>query len=186
MQLIHFIKEIKKITDFWLNCHGSPEFCKVGNSYLMGNRKSFYRNNNMFYEMIKSVESHSKNKILYFSKKFEKVSKIHFNKLASKANIILLSCSIGADGISDNQLNLAEWFQYYAGKKRKVFAPKTPVTVKGINFTNIGKKNLNVTFKDISNKDCTAKIAYNETANKVKDLKRQAKKEKLFLKKYSK
>ncbi len=49
------------------------------------------------------------------------ISKLHFDKLAENANIVLESCSVGAP--IKNQLNVAECFQLFAGPTRRVYAP---------------------------------------------------------------
>ena len=59
---------------------------------------------------------------LFQSIKGKNINEVQFTKLAPDADIVLQSCSTGEE--NPNSMNFAEWAQIYAGRKRKVHAPK--------------------------------------------------------------
>ncbi|NGX48233.1 MAG: hypothetical protein K1000chlam3_01623 [Chlamydiae bacterium] len=64
---------------------------------------------------------------LFQTVKGKNINEIQFTKLAPDADIVLQSCSVGKK--YSNWINFAEWVQIYAGRKRKIHAPKDVVSI---------------------------------------------------------
>ncbi|HEV8051535.1 MAG TPA: hypothetical protein VGP47_03505 [Parachlamydiaceae bacterium] len=95
----------RNIRFFWLCMHGTSEEMLLGSDKLVIESK---------------LEKSSICALLISNKK--SIERIHFSKLDPDAFIILDSCNTGEE-LPYPQMNIAEYVQYYAGPKRKVYAP---------------------------------------------------------------
>lgn len=94
--------------------------------------------------------------------------KIHFENLDPEADIVLESCSTGGKpGIVDG-LNIAEWFQLYAGPKRRVFAARTYMPYNGTKLL-VGLDNaIKYQFSSLFGYDISSDISYEKIIEKLK------------------
>lgn len=104
----------RKIKTFWLCGHGEPDSISLGAEELIG-----------------------KDRVYGFGRigMAARVDNIHFDKMDPEADIVVASCSIGGIPRIADGLNVAEWIQFFAGPKRRVFAPICDLPNWGIDRT---------------------------------------------------
>ncbi len=141
----------RKIKTLWLLAHGNPHLIHIGKEIIIGN--------DFAHTLFDTILN------FFFDRKC--VSKIHFEKLDSYANIVLSSCSVGDKSDIVDSLNIAEWFQLYAGPHRRVFAPLGLLPINGTRQTVNSNGEVNYHFKSLFGSDITSDISYSEIVEKI-------------------
>lgn len=149
----------QKVQILWVNAHGNSRGMRL----------------------VKWItSSESKNPLLRVLEKVlpkNNIDSIHFSKLAPKADIVLESCSIGAE--NPDHLSFAEWAQIHAGRNRNVHAPSKTAVAGGTDYkeTSWGKKKFYFSNSEFNShdlrfikKDVTANISYDSALKKAQRL----------------
>lgn len=150
----------RKIKTLWISAHGESDDIYLGKQRIVGlgtqeiMGKKFVRKNDFLIPPAC-------------------VDKLQFKKLDLHADIVLQSCNAGGKSSIVNGLNIAEWFQLYAGPTRRVFAPRTYTHSYGIEREKASDGNVSYYF-NILGYDITSEISYEKILEKMKTDHRQS------------
>lgn len=152
-EIDRIVQQGRNIKKLWLTAHGNTNKIALGDDNIIGEFP--------IYTIKDTLRAFFGSKVQNVS-----VSKINLSKLDPKADIILSSCCVGGNTGVVGSLNIAEWFQVYAGKDKRVYAPRALLPSNGTKQTIASNGVANYHFTGLLGTDITSDISYSKATAK--------------------